>query len=704
MKKIVVTTLMALLSVIAFSQSGKLSYANKLYSNLEYLKASEVYTEIVEKDVKRGDLDYKTVANCAESFYRIREYEKSLFYYQKIDDKLIEQDYELMLDCYLRVNKWEEAKKLSKKYPNFNTYPRSKYVSSENKNMLLQDSSNYHITKLVTINSAMGDFCPFVTNEGIYFTSNRKQLGYTNSIYKYDESYYCKTYFAKKETSYDFKNVEIVNELNSKFHDGAVSISKDGKRLIVTRNDLSEAKNKSKQMLFIVEYERINGKWTNPKAFPFNSETYNVGHAVYSEDGNTIFFSSDMPGGYGGSDIYKSTREGESWSKPINLGSKVNSPKDELFPFISNTGDIYFSSNGYQGVGGLDIYKFEKTSGKVINLGYPINTISDDFGFVLDDNIGYFSSDRENGIDNIYAVLIKPVKGVLLIDVYANKQKTTEAETFLVDKNTGDTMRVYPNELGQYKVEVEKNHEYDIVSKMDKYYQSNPVVFDTKNMRPNEEVTKRVDLESDYVDVNILALDKLSKKPIPFATGIFEAPDGTKTNFITDSLGRASIKLVEDKTYSIDASKKGYLPYSDEIYIQKDVVVELNLPMQEIKKNMKFEVKNILYDFAKWDLREESTVELDKLAEFLIGNDIKVELSSHTDCRGSDQKNDLLSQKRAESCVKYLIAKGVNPKNIIAKGYGERQLLNKCDDGVNCSEEEHQANRRTEIKILAVLE
>lgn len=694
----------------ATAQTKKEKYAQNLFNKMRYSEAAPVLSEVVQKQTKSGVVDDEMLRKSAISFYRIRDYSQSLKMLRRLDHmgKLSQNDFYLYVDCFLREKQFNEVFETCKKYKNFSENSlRTKDIlfSDHWLNALQKDSMNFKVVPIQSLNSGAGDFAPFLSGNKMYFTSTRNQIGYTNSIYAWDNSNYCKVYSADKKTDYDFQGVLLEKELGSKFHDGAVTISPDGKFMFVTRNDLIEKNGKLVQHLSLIEYTSVNGSWKEITSFPFNSETYSCGHASYSGDGKTIYFASDMPGGFGGSDIYKSVKKGSEWTKPVNLGNKMNTNQDEMFPFITGKGDIYFSSTGFPGLGGFDIYLFTLKDGKVQNLGYPLNSSSDDISFILENEIGYFGSDRE-GVDKIYAVAIKPISGTLLVNVINEEDglKITDSEVYLVNKDTKDTTRVYLNETGNFEFPILKNQNYEVLVKKTDYYMTSPVILNTEDLSADEKIPVTSILRTDFMELTVKSINKESKVIVPGVKGSFRNPEsGEIVSFLTDSTGTAVVKIPTNTKYAVTASKKGYLDLNDTLITNKSVTLELGLPMVEIKKDLKFEVKNILYDFAKYDLRQESMVELDKLAEFLIvNNNIKVELSSHTDCRGNDLSNEKLSQNRAQSCVNYLIAKGVNKENIIAKGYGERQLLNKCDDGINCSEEEHQENRRTEVKIMQV--
>jgi outer membrane protein OmpA-like peptidoglycan-associated protein len=423
--------------------------------------------------------------------------------------------------------------------------------------------------------------------------------------------------------------------LTTDYHEGVPVISPDGKELYYTR---SKMKTSSEPMMTIEELnpleicvaKMVDGKWANPKALPFNdNKEYSVGHPALTADGQRMYFISDRPDGFGGTDIYYADRKDSTWGKPVNAGGSVNTSGDEMFPSIHKFTDgkevLYFSSDGHAGDGGLDIFFTilkDKTPGTVTRSLAPINSSYDDFGLVYNDDerSGYLSSNRGNteGRDEIYAF----------------KRK---ANFF-------------------------------------------------------------------YVKADVLF--KGSEQPVgDIKVEVVNAKTGKVDSMITDSTGGIFFEADSMTTYSFAVRKEGFFTAVGAVDIEgfhgklRDTA-HVKLYMDEIVINKPIRLENIYYDFDKWNIRPDAATELDKLVRVMKDNPrIKIELGSHTDCRGSDKYNDRLSQRRAESAVSYIISKGISADRITAHGYGESVLLNKCDDGVECTEQEHQWNRRTEFKV-----
>jgi outer membrane protein OmpA-like peptidoglycan-associated protein len=342
-----------------------------------------------------------------------------------------------------------------------------------------------------------------------------------------------------------------------------------------------------------------------------------------------MFFVSDMPGGYGGTDIYFVKKVGkDKWSEPINLGDKVNTEGNEMFPYYEErSGLLFFASNGRAGLGGLDVFVAVKTPkgfDMVENVGAPINSKWDDFAYIIDKKLknGYFSSNRPTG------------KGG--DDIYSFKFS------------------------GEFKKYVPKDSIFNYTYRL-------------------------------------FVLNEETKQPIPKAKVMLDVVP-TETN----KEGMVSAKFDANTTFDAVINATGYVEKVKHVDIKnpQNSAVITDTVYLSIDKNRRIVLKNIYYDFDKWDILPESAVELDKLVDFMKQNpQLKVELSSHTDCRGSDKYNMRLSEKRAKSAVDYIVSKGVDVSRITAVGYGETRPVNKCVNGVQCSEQEHRQNRRTEVYI-----
>jgi len=421
------------------------------------------------------------------------------------------------------------------------------------------------------LNSPQSDFAPVFAGHHLYFVSDRNSGG-SGEIYGWTGNSYLRIYEASvKEgdsAAFSFGTpVSGPEVFNRSFHDGPVCFSNGMDEAFINRTvgnrdaGRRDAGLIRTHLLKIWHSVNTGNKWSDPEPFYLNSDKYSVGHPALSPDGNTLYFVSDMDGGYGGTDIWSCTRINGQWDGPVNLGARINTKGNEMFPFLAEDGVLYFASDGLPGFGGLDIFAAKKQGGSWSlphNLLQPLNSSFDDFALVTlpGGKAGLFSSNRPGGAgsDDIWCFSIVP-----------------------------------------------------------------------------EEVPP-------------------PPPPPPIAA---ETPKALPS-FL--SVGKA------------------------------------------------YKIENIYYDFDKWNIRKDAEHSLDSLIRIMNEYPVYVEIGSHTDCRGSEEYNEVLSQKRAESVVNYLVKQGIAPERLTARGYGKSVLINRCNcnAGVNCSEAEHQANRRTEFRITSV--
>lgn len=698
---------MGILCSNLYAQTYKEKYAKELYESFAYNKSAKVYSELVDKQIdKKQSVNVQNALKAAESHYHTRNYSEAVNYYNIANEKgsVSGSHLDYYVDALIRTSNYDLLAKLYVSHPEYVDHFGKTLADVKNIQLELKANTGGYILSDFGHNSDEGDYGAIMTAGEVYFCSGRKGIGYTHEEYEWDGMNYSNVFKVDSAGV-----VSFVKEAHSELHDGPIVFSPDGKTAYITRTEfIKGGKTRIKHVKIYTANvsDGMIGDWTE---FKYNSNDYNIGHVCLSQDGLTMYVSSDMPGGFGGADIYELSWENNGWGKPSNLGARINSRGDEMFPFIFEDQYLYYSSNGAFGIGGLDVYSVDLFSDeRPGNLGSALNSNMDDFAFNMDENgkVGFLSSDRNGMIDRVYSVEIQKIKGTLIVstkEVFKNRP-VEGAKVWLVDRETNDSTLIVANEKGLFEIPIENRKDYIITGYKKDYELDAPVYLNTDNLQQNEVVEKDLMFNRTHYDLMVKTVVKGTQAICPNVIGEFIDPNtGEIIKFKTDETGTAMVNIENNYDYEVNAHKKGYLDLNQLVHTDAEVLIELDLQMQEIKKDVKFEIKNILYDLAKWDLRPESKTELDKLVEFLTVNDnIKVELSSHTDSRASKSYNQTLSQKRAQSCVDYLIEKGIAKDRIIAKGYGESQLLNQCSDGVECSEDEHQRNRRTEIKILSV--
>ena len=510
-----------------------------------------------------------------------------------------------------------------------------------------QETERYSIKDL-DINNEYSNFgTSYYGQDKIIYASPRKGSKLIKNVWKENDQPFLDLYIGDVSEDGEITNVSKLNkDVNSRYHEADVVYTNDLQTVYFTRDNYYKGKvNKDKEGMVNLAMFKADvvapGEWKNIEPMPFNNPDYSVGHPALSPDNKTLYFVSDIPGGFGKTDIFKvSINDDGTYGSPVNLGSKINTAGREMFPFMANNNILYYSSDKPGGMGNLDIYA-AKLDGRSepINLGAPINSFNDDFAFLKKpgDDHGYFSSNRSSGKgdDDIY----------YFKELVPLKMPCTQiAEGVVRDKKTG---RRVPGALVILYDEAGKELDVQIVKEDAKFS------FD-------------VDCESNYKVV------------------------GSKENYTEDSkqfTSNADLELGIDLDLTIDKGAK------EEALVTK---IEYD-QCQEALDN----IDNIYFDLDKSYIRPDAASELDKVVKIMKRcPNIKIEASSHTDSRASKKYNEALSQRRAQSTVDYIVnVGGISPDRIHAVGYGETRLRNRCSDGVKCSEAEHQVNRRTQFDI-----
>lgn len=630
-------------AILAACSNGQIKSGDRDFENLSYNKAAQKYEKALKKQEDNIDLKLK----LADTYGQLNQSDKAEMFYREVADsvELSGEDKLKYAQALMKNNKYEEAKPMLQAY--LNEYPGDQLatdlLASTNKvEQLKEDTAAYSLDAL-PLDFMVSMFGAIPYADGIVFAGETEIISAASANpwtgYSFLDMYLMKK---DKEGNWDVPE-NFSTELNGKFHDGPAAFNGAQDMMVYTR---SAMKNERKQLVneknenqfYLYSSGKTDGKWSAPQPMPFNNETYSVGHPTLTKDGKTMYFASDLPGGYGNSDIYKSTFDGTSWSEPINLGKTINTPGHEAFPNITESGKLYFASEGHLTLGGLDVFVSENRGGiwsAPVNLAYPLNSSQDDFALVMlpGDSTGYVSSNR-SGVDMIYEW--REVTASFVVRGLASSKSTGApidgVSIKLINLTDGDSAVVATKADGKFNFNLEPSKKYKVIGSKPGYF-SVSQDFATGLTSVEKELQLKFDIDE------IVASES--------GTGSGTPKDGSAT---------------APKTYNIG---------------------------------------DIFYDYNSATVRPDAVGNLDKLVSMLKDNPaIAIEIQSHSDSRGSDGYNMSLSNKRAQSVVNYLTAKGIASKRLKAKGFGESQPVNKCVDGVECAESEHQKNRRTEFIVL----
>lgn len=604
----------------------------------------------------------------------------------------------------------------------------------------------YTVENLKDLNTSYLDYCAVPYKNGVMFTSARGG----KRVFVCDQDLvtgrYSDLYFAKEDTEGRFFSPDMVKgDINGKYHDGAPTFTPDGQTMIFSRNNKDGQSGKGLIDLKIYSATHNSGQWEDVKELPLNSNEFSSCHPTLTADGNLLFFSSNRPGGYGGMDLYVVKKEGEKWGAPINLGPNVNSEGDEIFPFVTTSNELYFSSDGKKGAGGLDVFSVTMNgmeASQALHLPAPVNSAFDDFAFTSDkkENVGYLTSNRPEGKgqDDIYrwkftgrrpqlanvcvvdkatgsripdAVLkIRPADGSGWSSIDAPMEPTATNVAFYTENGpmSGGT-----NGSCEVKIPVIPGENYYVEVDKPGYLPLRKLATSTEMLAMPEYLVP-IEL-SKPVNFNGVVRNRATEAPLPGSTvRVLNKCTNQVQEIKADAAGNFDFLLDCHCDYELLTKKSGFeaaekMYRSGEIncnQLQPAVSIYLQAeanPVMEVGTVIKLE--NVYYDYNKFNIRSDAATDLDHLVDLMKKYPtLEIELGSHTDARGSDEYNAWLSQQRAEAAVKYIISKGVSKRRLKAKGYGESELVNGCVNDVECDDATHEQNRRTEIKITRLEE
>ncbi|OEK08389.1 flagellar motor protein MotB [Flavivirga aquatica] len=525
-KNYILVCIIFTISFSAFSQQGKQKRADTLFNKFSFVKASKVYRELIQNNYNK---DYAT-RQLADCYTYLRDPKNASRYYKKVvQQKNVPIQYYYNYAQSLRgMKKYKESQVWLKRYKDsggvVNTNDFSKDVNFITS--VFGAKQQYFLDK-VRFNSKYSDFGAFEHDGKVYFTSSRDEGVSIKRLYGWNEQPFLDVYVTDVGTR---KNVDhtakIKGDINSIYHDGPVTITKDGKTMYFSRNNFNkDLETKGKKGLTNMKIYRAtlqNGLWTNIEDLPINGDNFSTQHAALNIDDSKLYFTSDRPGGFGGSDIYVVNIYPDGTLRDLkNVGNVVNTENAEGFPFINNEGVLFFSSDGHTGLGLLDIFGTIKGENgnieNVINLGVPVNSSKDDFSFSMNPNgiTGYFASNRAGGrgSDDIYAyhrVPILHVEGVVTDAI--NTNPVANSVITLFDENNKQIAYMETDENGYYQINIDRNKDYKIVGSQKKYIDDYRT-FTSKNLQtelttitanlllnPVQDVVKLAELNTIYFD------------------------------------------------------------------------------------------------------------------------------------------------------------------------------------------------------------
>ncbi|SNZ02006.1 OmpA family protein [Flagellimonas pacifica] len=614
--------------------------ADERYDEYSFSPAIDIYKKVLDKGYVSSDL----LKRLGNSYYFNAKYEEAANVYKKLAETYPD---EIAPDYYFRyaqslktLGDYDGASQVMAKFKEITaTGDEADRYNEDYLDKIEQNSGRYTV-KPFGYNSKYSDFAASFYEQGLIFSSDRDTGNLARYRHTWNSRDFLDLYKVNADSVSNNAVIKLEGEVNTRLHESTSAVTKDGTTMYFTRNNFLDGKKYKDQegviRLKIYSAELFNGEWTNIIELPFNNDSYSVAHPVLSPDEKKLYFVSDMPGSVGESDIFMTEIIGDGTYGPIiNLGKNINTRARETFPFITKDGVLYFSSDGHQGLGGLDVFATKITFGNfnepVVNVGKPINGNYDDFAFIMNNETkeGYFSSNRTGGMgeDDIY-----------------------------------------------------------------EFVESEPLVLDC------------------IQDVTGTVRDRISNEVLVGATvKIIDEENNEVSSTITDSKGNYVLALDCAKGNFVRASRDGYVPAEEylnksygkprivDFYLERDVVT--GGFGDDLAKLL--QLSTIYFDLNKYNIRPDAEIEIQKVIVAMEKYpSLKIKVNSHTDSRGNDAYNLWLSQKRAQSTVNYMISKGISADRLQGEGYGETRLVNDCANGIPCSRDKHQLNRRSEFIIF----
>ena len=647
--RIIYLVLVCIASISTQAQTGKTKEvkADKQYDKFAYVDAIKTYERIFAKGYKSQDMLQK----LGDSYYFKADLDNAAKWYGELfsfTQDVAAEYYYRYAQSLKAVKDYQKADEMLAKFNQKSGNDLRAKLAASQKDYLAQikkNSGRYTIEN-AGINSKYSDYGSAFYNNKVVFASARDTGGLGHRKHAWTGESFTNLYSADMVSEGALSTpTRFGNNLNSRFHESTPAFTKDGKTIYFTRNnflDGKKGKDAKKSTLLKIYKATLDGdRWSNITELPFDSDQYDVAHPALSPDEKTLYFASNMPGTLGQSDLYKVAINADgSYGTPMNLGNVINTEGRETFPMVTSEGELYFASDGHPGLGGLDIFvsKAEKDGSykEVLNVGEPLNSSHDDFGFLINEK--------------------------------------TRLGYFTSNRDGGQG----GDDI--YKFKETKKIEYTCEQLLA------GVVTDKETGLPLANVKVTLS-DANYKMIKEVSTDNEGK----FYIGSVDCQ--SKYYIKTE---KADYNTVETPTITANESGKTFVP------------IELEKPVKVVKVNddlfKAFGIKIIYFDLDKSFIRADAAVELAKILDVLEQNPtMEIDVRSHTDCRQTAKYNMSLSDRRAKSTIAWLVDKGINKARLTGRGYGESQLVNDCacepTNQSNCTEEQHQANRRSEFII-----
>ncbi|WP_405227392.1 OmpA family protein [Dokdonia sp. Asnod1-B02] len=630
---------------LGYAQEGKVKVAGEKFEEFAYVNARDLYSRVAN----RGFTSPEVFSKLGDSYYFTADYAEAAQWYEK----LVATGEDVSPEYYFRyaqslksVKKYDKADKMMAIFVQMSgTDTRGEMFEKERDYLKeIEAQSGRYAVEQVNFNTGLQDFSPSFLGERVVISSNRKSST-GDYIHDWNDQPFLDLYVVDNAKSDNPSIEKFSKNINTPYHESSSVFTESGDEMYFTRNNYSK-KTKLKRdeagttKLKLYHSYKRGGVWSIPEELPFNSDEYSTAHPALSPDGTILYFASDMPGTKGLSDIWMSTiNEDGTYGAPVNLGSEINTEGRETFPFVSSDNKLFYATDGHIGLGGLDVF---------------VTQLSDDGKVGASYNVG------------------KPV----------NSSADDFGLILSESRGTGYFSSNRASGLGND----------DIYS----FTRDRKIL---TNCAQNIVGTTR-DVKTDEIlpQTTVTLRDKVNQ---------------VVATVTSDDLGKFTFSDVNcSETYVVRGAKDTYEPHEVILTTSSDVGGIINRDVY-LKPGAQLviggdltnilELNPIYFDFDKSNIRPDAALELEKvIAVMQQYPTLKIDVRSHTDSRAPDAYNMKLSQRRNVSTIRYIVQQGgIDASRLTGRGYGETQLTNACANGIECSEEEHQLNRRSEFIIMA---
>ncbi|WP_372641210.1 OmpA family protein [Ancylomarina sp.] len=696
MNRFVLFFILLAISSASFSQKLSVRSGDREFDDFNYKKAIEYYEYALKYDSENAHV----IRRLAQSYHKMNHNDKATEYFELLIENQNKEDSDLiLLGAFLKERgRYGQAKLAYQRY--LDKHPGDKGIRKEVENVKKFEKETLKdlICELKSspFNSIYTDFSPAYYKENMIFSSGRQSKDYRNDKYDWNGEFFLDLFVYDDTQDSQNQIARFGNSIGSKFHEGAICFSSDFKKMFFTRSNYFKGKLKRDKngvnnlKIFIAEENK--GRWKVIAEFPYNSDEYSVGHPSLSNDGKVLYFVSNMPGGFGGTDIYRCYLIDGEWSKPENLGNLVNTKGDEMFPHFNSNNSLFFSSNGHAGRGGLDLYVVN-TYGREFkpgHLGSPMNSSADDFSLVMhpDGRVGHFASNRNGGLgeDDIYSFEIEKDNRVNLVIKDSLNENFVIPDQISLIKPKGVDVK-YNDEKNQYSFDIKGEQVYQILVEKAGYYPVDTVLF-SHILDP--EMTHYFKLK----ERNDLPETKVNFATKDYSSGELLVPDILQIiePKIIDlhpelGFGNYAVKLEKNINYRVFAKKDGYYAL-DFSFLTSDSVVNINhelsmrlMSEKDIKNEfLPDELATVYFDYDKSNVKEEAFDNIDKVVDLLKKNDkLMVTLVARADARGTSEYNDALAFRRAAATREFFVKGGIDINRVVILALGESSPFDRLE-------------------------